>query len=87
MTSEEIQKAIEEAKVWVKIMEESQATREKYGKQVASELSLDLGNDAASARALLTTMEREIFGGVIGGVRARIENIERALSEKAGVEQ
>lgn len=84
LSKEEIIKKLDEAKAWVAIIEESQKTREKYGQKFAADFQLRSGNDAASARVAIDELEDEVYGGFIGALRKRIENVERALKEQEG---
>lgn len=81
MDREEVPKKLAEAKAWITIIEESQKTREKYGKQLRTGFRLESGNDAASARVAVDELEKSVYGGFLGALHKRIENIERAFLE------
>jgi ribosome-binding protein aMBF1 (putative translation factor) len=87
LSKEELSKKLDEAKAWVAIIEESQTTREKYGKKLTTDFQLRGGNDAASARVAIDDLEEEVYGSFIGALRKRIENVERALKEQGGTQK
>jgi hypothetical protein len=81
LTEEEVHQMLEEARAWVNIIEESQASRQKFGQKLGADFQLELGNDAASLRSKIAELEKAVYGGFISAMRKRIENAERAINE------